>query len=185
MDASIVPVDHASHGQISSTILHARLVTYMARDCTLFVIMDCCHSGSALELPYVYRSDAEGHINLMDNLKVGMQLASDAREMMAGGFSVSKVSEAKELMAGASTFFKGLKHFGQEQEEGLEEHDDFAGQYGSELKMVTMFSGCRDDQTSADAHIEGEHTGAMTWAFLEMMKMEAGPTYAEVSLFIS
>jgi hypothetical protein len=47
--------------------------------------------------------------------------------------------------------------------------------------MVTMFSGCRDDQTSADAHIEGEHTGAMTWAFLEMMKADPSPTYADVS----
>jgi hypothetical protein len=76
MDASIVPVDHERHGQISSTILHARLVTYMAADCTLFVIMDCCHSGSTLELPYLYRSDSEGQISLMDNLKMGMALAT-------------------------------------------------------------------------------------------------------------
>lgn len=27
--------------------------------------------------------------------------------------------------------------------------------------MVTMFSGCRDDQTSADANIGGRSTGAM------------------------
>jgi hypothetical protein len=120
----------------------------------------------------------------MDNLKMGMALANDARDIMAGGFSVSKMGEAKELMAGASTFFKGLKHFGQEEEEGLE-HGEFAGQYGSELKMVTMFSGCRDDQTSADAHIEGEHTGAMTWAFLEMMKADSSPTYADVSTLVT
>lgn len=180
MDASIVPVDFEQRGQISSTILHEHLVTYMARDCTLFVVMDCCHSGSALELPYVYRSDSDGQINLMDNLKAGLRLADEARDIISGGFSYSKVGEAKELLAGASTFFKGLKHFGEEEEEGLES-GEFAGQYGSERKMVTMFSGCRDDQTSADARIEGEPTGAMTWAFLEMMKSDQSPSYAEVS----
>ena len=70
---------------------------------------------------------------------------------------------------------------GEEEEEGLES-GEFAGQYGSERKMVTMFSGCRDDQTSADARIEGEPTGAMTWAFLEMMKSDQSPSYAEVSI---
>ncbi|KAH6883315.1 hypothetical protein J4E91_002901 [Alternaria rosae] len=183
MDASIVPVDFEQRGQISSTILHEHLVTYMARDCTLFVVMDCCHSGSALELPYVYRSDSDGQISLMDNLKAGLTLANEARDIISGGFSYSKVGEARELLAGASTFFKGLKHFGEEEEEGLES-GEFAGQYGSEQKMVTMFSGCRDDQTSADARIEGEPTGAMTWSFLEMMKNDQTPTYAETLKFI-
>lgn len=31
--------------------------------------------------------------------------------------------------------------------------------------MVTMFSGCRDDQTSADANIAGRSTGAMVRLF--------------------
>lgn len=47
--------------------------------------------------------------------------------------------------------------------------------------MVTMFSGCKDDQTSADAKIQGEPTGAMTWAFLETMKREERPSYSQVS----
>lgn len=179
MDASIVPVDFEQRGQISSTILHQHLVTRMARDCTLFVIMDCCHSGSALELPYVYRSDSDGQISLMDNLKTGIYLAEEARDVISGGFSFDKIGEAQHLLAGASSFFKGLRHFGEEQEEGLES-DEFAGQYGSERKMVTMFSGCKDDQTSADARIQGRATGAMTWAFLEMMKSSDRLSYAEV-----
>ncbi|USP76336.1 uncharacterized protein yc1106_03610 [Curvularia clavata] len=178
LDASIVPVDFEQRGQISSTILHQHLVTRMARDCTLFVIMDCCHSGSALELPYVYRSDSDGQISLMDNLKTGIHLAEEARDVISGGFSFDKIGEAQHLLAGASSFFKGLRHFGEEQEEGLES-GEFAGQYGSEQKMVTMFSGCMDSQTSADARINGRATGAMTWAFLEMMRSTDRPSYAE------
>ncbi|KAI7184370.1 hypothetical protein KC316_g6852 [Hortaea werneckii] len=37
-------------------------------------------------------------------------------------------------------------------------------------KNVWMYSGCRDDQTSADANIQGSHVGAMSWAFLNSMK---------------
>ncbi|KAH8723738.1 peptidase C14, caspase domain-containing protein [Phaeosphaeriaceae sp. PMI808] len=177
IDDTIVPVDFETRGQISSTILHEHLVTRMAPDCTLFIIMDCCHSGSAVELPYVYRSDADGRISLLDNLKVGARLVGDAQRLIDGGFSYSKLGEAKQLLAGASSFFKGLKHMGEQEEEGLAD-GEFVGQYGSEMKMVTMFSGCRDDQTSADAHIGGEATGAMTWAFLETMRKEQSPSYA-------
>jgi hypothetical protein len=183
IDDTIVPVDFETRGQISSTILHEHLVTRMAPDCTLFIIMDCCHSGSAVELPFVYRSDSDGQISLLDNLKVGARLVGEAQRLIDGGFSYNKVGEAQHLLAGASSFFKGLRHMGEQEEEGLGE-GEFAGQYGSEQKMVTMFSGCRDDQTSADAHIEGEATGAMTWAFLETMKHQQNPSYAQVSIYI-
>ena len=185
MDNTVVPVDFEQRGQISSTILHEHLVTRMAPDCTLFIIMDCCHSGSAVELPYVFRSDSDGNISLMDNIKAGARLLGEANDLINGGFSYRKVGEAQELLAGASSFFKGLRHMGeQEEEEGLS-GGEFEGQYGSEKKMVTMFSGCKDDQTSADARIRGEATGAMTWAFLETMKRDQNPTYAAVSLYIS
>jgi Caspase domain len=47
--------------------------------------------------------------------------------------------------------------------------------------MVTMFSGCRDDQTSADANIGAMSEGFMSWAFLETMRKYPNPTYLEVS----
>lgn len=178
MDNSLVPVDYEQNGQISSTVLHDHLVTRMAADCTLFIVLDCCHSGSAVELPYVYRSDADGQISLMDNLKAGMKLVGDARELVSGGFSQKSVSEAQQLFAGASSFFKGLQHMGEQEEEGLQD-GEFHGQYGSEQKIVTMLSGCKDDQTSADARIDGEATGAMTWAFLQVMKEVESPNYIE------
>jgi Caspase domain len=35
------------------------------------------------------------------------------------------------------------------------------------LADVIQFSGCRDDQTSADASIGGESTGAMSWSLVQ------------------
>ena len=35
---------------------------------------------------------------------------------------------------------------------------------------VVLFSGCKDNQTSADAHLGGQATGAMTYAFTTTLK---------------
>jgi hypothetical protein len=107
MDSSIVPVDYETNGQISSTLLHQHLVTNLASNCTLFILLDCCHSGSAVELPYVYRSSADGEISLMDNLRKGAELVGEAQDLIQGGFRFEKAGEARELLAGATSFFKG------------------------------------------------------------------------------
>jgi hypothetical protein len=41
---------------------------------TLFFIFDYCHSGSAIELLFVYCSDIDGNISLMDDVKTGINL---------------------------------------------------------------------------------------------------------------
>ncbi len=116
----------------------------------------------------------------MDNLKTGVRLFAEGEELLSGGFSFDKLAEVKDLYAGATSFFRSFKHMGEEQE-GLEEGDYAA--YEREHKMVTMFSGCRDDQTSADANIGGVSEGAMSWAFLQTMKRMSNPTYLDVSAF--
>lgn len=181
-DDTIVPVDFEQNGQIPSGVLHQHLVTNLAPSSTLFVILDCCHSGSAIELPFVYRTDEYGNISLIDNLRKGAQLVGEAENLIQGGFSFDKLGEARDLYAGATDFFQGLRHMGQQQQEqdGFSQ-EEFADQYQGERKFVTMFSGCRDDQTSADANIQGVNEGAMTWSFLETMKrLGPGASYVEV-----
>merc|ERR1711976_615168 len=39
---------------------------------------------------------------------------------------------------------------------------------------VIMLSGCMDHQTSADAHIDGQHTGAMTYALKTALEQTEG-----------
>jgi len=181
---TICPVDFQQNGQINSDILHEHLVSRLPANSTLFVILDCCHSGSALELPFVYRSDDDGNVNLMDNLKEGMHLFSEANELFRDGFSFQKLGEAEDLYAGATNFFRSFKHMGESQPPGLGQDSNYA-EYEREHKMVTMFSGCRDDQTSADANIGGMSEGAMSWAFLETMKRIPNPTYLQVSAVLS
>lgn len=175
LDDTIVPVDFERNGQIPSGILHRALVTSLPPNSTLFVIFDCCHSGSALELPYVYRSDEDGNVSLLDNLRTGVQLVGEAEHLIQGGFNFNSIGEAKQLFAGATSFFRSLTHEeAQTDQYGLGEQD-FAAEYqGEGRRNVWMYSGCRDDQTSADASIQGSHVGAMSWAFLEAMR-EFGP----------
>lgn len=153
----------------------------------LTILFDCCHSGSACELPFTYRPDEEGNINLMDHLRKGRELVHAAGELMRGGFSRSKIADAKMLLGGATDFFQGLAHKREEaDEEGLaaEKFSD-EKDWHTEGKDVWMFSGCRDDQTSADATISGSATGAMSWAFIGTMREEPGLTYREVFVLLT
>ena len=163
----------------------------------LTILFDCCHSGSAVELPYVYRPNSKGEVNLMDNVKQGMSLLSQANKLVHGGFSVAKINDAKALVwatfhafsrytpinefkaglssynyfpfftltwntfsGGAKSFFNALQHRddGPVNEHGLGE-EVFVEDWKHEGKDVWMFSGCADNQTSADTSIAGAATG--------------------------
>lgn len=151
----------------------------------LTILFDCCHSGSACELPFVYRPDGEGNINLMDHLKKGIGLVHAAAQLMRGGFSRDKIADAKMLLGGATDFFNGLHHArnSDADEEGLAA-EQFEEDWDKEGKDVWMFSGCRDDQTSADATISGSATGAMSWAFIGTMREDPNLTYRDVRCFL-
>ena len=116
----------------------------------------------------------------MDNVKQGLHLMQAAHHLLQGGFTRDKADDAKQLFAGAQSFFQGLKHRAEPKEEGLDE-EHFVEDWKNEGKSVFMFSGCRDDQTSADATISGSHVGAMSWALLETLYSRPELTYVGVS----
>jgi hypothetical protein len=54
-----VPVDYESAGQIRDDDLFSALIAPMPAGVILTCIMDCCHSGTVLDLPYVFVADGE------------------------------------------------------------------------------------------------------------------------------
>ena len=53
-DETIYPVDFKQAGMITDDEMHFLMVKPLPPGCRLTAIFDCCHSGSALDLPYEY-----------------------------------------------------------------------------------------------------------------------------------
>ncbi|KAF8852364.1 peptidase C14 [Acephala macrosclerotiorum] len=179
-DDTICPVDFETAGQLDSDTLHRVLVSPMIPQARLTILFDCCHSGSAVELPYVYRPNSQGEVKLIDNVKRGIGLATAAYQLVQGGLNAKKVNDAKALIGGAKSFFASLQHKEQPaNEHGLGE-EKFMEDWKGEGKDVWMFSGCADDQTSADTSIQGAATGAMSHAFISTMRANPNQSYVQV-----
>jgi metacaspase-1 len=57
-DEVLVPLDYQTNGLIRDDTIYANLVKKIPTDCKLFSLIDACHSGTSLDLPYVYRVDS-------------------------------------------------------------------------------------------------------------------------------
>ena len=66
-DETMVPVDYASAGQILDDVLFEKVVLPLKHDDRLTVVMDCCHSGSIMDLPYVFKASGEAMDNVGEN----------------------------------------------------------------------------------------------------------------------
>jgi len=61
-DETILPCDFQHAGQITDDDLHAMLVDSLPRGVRLWVIMDCCHSGTCLDLSYKITMNSRGEV---------------------------------------------------------------------------------------------------------------------------
>lgn len=102
-DEVLCPCDFSTAGMILDDFIYDNLIAKLPANVTLFSLMDCCHSGTILDLPLIYNT------SLADN-NTNKPVAS-----------------------------------------------------------IISISGCRDDQTSADAYIGNNYEGAMTWSFLNAL----------------
>tara|TARA_B100000795_G_scaffold261221_1_gene237797 strand:+ start:4674 stop:6104 length:1431 start_codon:yes stop_codon:yes gene_type:complete len=86
-DEALVPLDYEKSGLITDDVLNKKLLRRLPKDAKLFSIIDACHSGTSLDLPYVYRVDKgiEHHgeeQNILDVCKISGcrddQISADA-----------------------------------------------------------------------------------------------------------
>jgi metacaspase-1 len=170
-------VDYEKAGVIVDDDIHAALVAKLPDGVRLTVIMDCCHSGSILDLPYTYGVDGNDDIIETDNRKAIMDAA------MAAGMSLIQGNKEEAMAQG----LKALKlHFmAPKSEKGTTQQSlaptDNQIKLRSTLADVIQFSGCRDTQTSADATIGGKATGALSWSIIEAFKQHGhDQTYVDL-----
>jgi Caspase domain len=99
-----------------------------------------------------------------------------AKKLVYASNSVKAALEAgkaflkKDHQGAMREAFKAISLVGKPQEAQNDEAIEKAMQEKISDAQILMFSGCKDVQTSADAHIEGSHTGAMSWALLKTLR---------------
>jgi len=135
--------------------------------CRLTAIFDSCHSGSALDLPYVYST--EGKIKEPN-------LAAEAGSSLLGVMS----SYSRHDFGGMFQNAKGLANLAMGHQAKAEE---ITRRTKSSPADVISWSGCKDSQTSADTQEGGQGTGAMSWAF--MSSLDRNPQQSYQQLLIS
>jgi len=91
-DETLIPTDFQQAGMIKDDEVSEHLIMRMAKDVKLTCIMDCCHSGTILDLPYNLKLDGETAeavesgqlhdlmVNPNFNMEKAMQLARIAFE---------------------------------------------------------------------------------------------------------
>ncbi|KAK3328795.1 caspase domain-containing protein [Apodospora peruviana] len=163
-DEVIYPVDFKTNGHIVDDELHFIVVKPLQAGVRLTAIFDSCHSGSVLDLPYIYSTKGVlKEPNLAKEAGEGLlsALASYARGDM-GGVATSVFGFAKTAFGGGSDAYETTKRT------------------KTSPADVIMWSGSKDDQTSADATIASQATGAMSWAFITAIKANPQQSYVQL-----
>ncbi|GBG24542.1 Metacaspase-1 [Hondaea fermentalgiana] len=99
-DETIVPVDFQSTGQIRDDLIFKELVLPVDEGITLSCLMDCCHSGTVLDLPYMIKasehldSSSQMEANPGFSFKKLFTLAVKIYEMKKGGASNTDMAKA-------------------------------------------------------------------------------------------
>ncbi|KAK4480644.1 hypothetical protein RD792_013722 [Penstemon davidsonii] len=128
-DETLCPLDFETQGMIVDNEINATIVRPLPTGVKLHTIIDACHSGTMLDLPYLCRMDRTGRY-------------------------------------------------------AWEDHRPRTGTWkGTSGGEVISFSGCDDDQTSADTSALSKvtSTGAMTFAFIQAVEQGKGTiTYGSI-----
>ncbi|KAF9116190.1 Ca(2+)-dependent cysteine protease [Mortierella sp. AM989] len=162
-DETIYPVDHQRAGVIIDDTMHDILVRPLPAGCRLTAIMDCCHSGSALDLPYIYSTSGQ--------VKEGNVLADVGTGVLNAGMSYLR-GDIRGVMSSFGGIGKRITNPNQ--------RDETLRRKSSPADCV-MFSGCKDTQTSADTQEQGfGMTGAMTFSFITALSANPRQSYLQL-----
>ena len=162
-DEVIYPVDFRNVGHIVDDEMHDILVRPLQPGVRLTAIFDSCHSGSALDLPYIYSTQG---------VLKEPNLAKEAGQGLLGLASSYMRGDMSGMASTAMGFFKKATTGDDTRQRNLRTKTSPAD--------VVMWSGSKDTQTSSDAQIAGQATGAMSWAFITSLKKNPQQSYVQL-----
>ncbi len=101
-DETLIPLDFQKSGQIRDDDLLKILVHPMPANVTMTCLMDCCHSGTVLDLPYRFVGDGDHEemeinerVNFTDALWTGVSVAAG---VVVGNAIADAVNVAPDMM---------------------------------------------------------------------------------------
>ncbi|CZS92586.1 probable Metacaspase-1 [Rhynchosporium graminicola] len=162
-DEVIYPVDFRQVGHIVDDEMHRIMVTPLHPGVRLTAIFDSCHSGTALDLPYIYSTQG---------VLKEPNLAKEAGQGLLGAISSYSQGNIVGVASNLMGFFKKATT-------GDDAYNKTMATKTSPADVI-MWSGSKDDQTSADATIAAKATGAMSWAFINAMKKNPQQSYVQL-----
>ncbi|ODQ56551.1 hypothetical protein SAICODRAFT_63531 [Saitoella complicata NRRL Y-17804] len=160
-DEVIYPLDFKQNGHIVDDEIHFRMVMPLPAGCRLTAIFDSCHSGSVLDLPYLYSTNG--------TLKEPNLAKEAGQGLLSAGMSYLR-GDIGGMVSGVSSLFKNVTGSNSSATE-------ISRRTKTSPADVIQLSGCKDNQTSADASEGGQATGAMSWAFREVMLKNPQQSY--------
>jgi len=168
-DESILPCDYTTNGQIIDDVIYENLVQPLPAGCRLTALFDSCHSGTIMDLPYTYQTH-NGRVEVIEN-DVRKEIFKKTSSVVNSINSGDSAAISSSLM---SIFDGSLRKAAQNgrTKEVLEKRQKNAD--------IIQFSGCRDNQTSADAKIGNVATGAMSLAIINLLNQDKEYSFTEL-----
>lgn len=80
MDEALCPADFETAGLLSDDDIYCYLVGGLAEGVRLTCVLDCCHSGTILDLPYSFKAD-EGSLAAVENGSLSSMMPNEAFQM--------------------------------------------------------------------------------------------------------
>ncbi|ODV67038.1 hypothetical protein HYPBUDRAFT_152988 [Hyphopichia burtonii NRRL Y-1933] len=163
LDEVIYPLDFETNGFLTDDELHDTLVSPLPKGTRLTALFDSCHSGSVLDLPYTYSTKG---------LLKEPNVLEEAGSGLLDTFKAYSKGDQKAMFKGIQGVFKSVMN-----KDKAEKAEELTKKTKTAPCDAILLSGCKDDQTSADAKEDGQSTGAMSYSFIETMKNNSNQSY--------
>jgi len=167
-DESILPCDYLENGQIIDDEIYKIMIEPLPKGCKLTAIFDSCHSGTIMDLPYTYQ--CQNNIEVIEN-DVRKEIFKKSSNVVNSIMSGNPNRISKSIYGIYDGSLKRAARNGTNPDT-LQRRQCVAD--------VIQFSGCKDNQTSADMTIGNVSTGAMSYSIVNLLNEDKQYTYTEL-----
>lgn len=176
-DEALVPTDYHRVGLLTDDWLYDNFIAKLPEGCTLFGIMDCCHSGTSLDLPYQLQggSASNGFAGAQaqrttnrPSVKAKVYMVSGCRDdQTAADAWESVVRQVKVPLKTSKRKMRGFQDFA----------NNRAIPARQRASTTTVTKTVRERRMRSSARAQAyEAQGAMSWAFLHALKNHRPPS---------